>query len=76
VLASVATLSVISFLAQRELYDPEVSDGKVVVGVKNSRHGGGELEATLKRPARAMVPHLASPFIGWRTECRCVVRPG
>ncbi len=50
IIATVATLIVTAFLGQGTLYDPEVSDGKILVGVENPSQGVEQLEAALSAP--------------------------
>ncbi len=55
IVATVATLIVTAFLGQGKLYDPEVSDGKILVGVENPRQAVDELEAALSAPPGAVI---------------------
>jgi hypothetical protein len=49
-IATVITLIVTAFLGQGKLYDPEVSDGKILVGVENPTTAADQLEAALSLP--------------------------
>jgi len=50
IVATVMTLIVTAFLGQGKLYDPEVSDGKILVGVENPTRAADQLEAALTLP--------------------------
>lgn len=55
IIATVATLIVTAFLGQGKLYDAEVSDGKILVGVEHPRQAVDELEAALSAPPGAII---------------------
>lgn len=58
IVAAVTTLVVTASLGRRskKLYDPEVSDGKILVGVENPQETAvGELETALSAPQGAQV---------------------
>ena len=56
IVATVTTLAVTAFIGDKgKLYDPEVSDGKILVGVENPTRAVGDLEAALSAPAGAEV---------------------
>ena len=56
IVATVVTLIVTAFIGDKgKLYDPEVSDGKILVGVENPRTAVADLEAALSAPPGAQV---------------------
>ena len=56
IIATVGTLIVTAFLGQGKLYDAEVSDGKILVGVENPRQAvDQQLEAALSGPPGAII---------------------
>jgi hypothetical protein len=61
IIATVATLIVTAFLGQGKLYDPEVSDGKILVGVEHPRQAVNELEAALSAPPGSVVRRSEGP---------------
>jgi hypothetical protein len=61
ILATVITLIVTAFLPERggRLYDPEVTDGQILVGIENPAESSvAELQKTLGQPAGARVKTL------------------
>ena len=61
ILATVATLVVTAFLPERgaHLYDPEVTDGQILVGVENPAESSvADLQKTLGQPPGARVKTL------------------
>jgi hypothetical protein len=58
IVATVTTLIVTAFLGQGKLYDPEVSDGKILVGVENPTHEVDRLEAALSVPPGAVIRRI------------------
>ena len=51
IIATVTTLVVTAFFGDKgKLYDPEVTDGKILVGVENPAKAADELEAALTLP--------------------------
>lgn len=56
IVSTVITLIVTAFLGQGKLYDPEVSDGKILVGVENPPDRSiDQLEAALSAPPGAVL---------------------
>jgi hypothetical protein len=56
IVATVTTLIVTAFLGQGTLYDPEVSDGKILVGVENpAGRSVDDLETALSGPPGAVI---------------------
>ena len=55
IIATVTALIVTAFLGQGKLYDPEVSDGKILVGVEHPRQAVDQLEAALSAPPGAVI---------------------
>ena len=61
IVATVTTLIVTAFLGDKgKLYDPEVSDGKILVGVENPVQGVDQLEAVLSAPAGAQIKTVST----------------
>jgi hypothetical protein len=59
ILATVTTLAVGAGLGpSSKLYDPEVSDGKILVGVENPDTKGGDLEAALSAAPGAQIKRI------------------
>jgi hypothetical protein len=59
IVSTVITLIVTAFLGQGTLYDPEVSDGRILVGVENPRAAiAAELEPILSAPPGARVKRV------------------
>jgi hypothetical protein len=51
ILATVTTLAVTAFIGDKgKLYDPEVTDGKILVGVENPTKAVDQLETALTLP--------------------------
>lgn len=61
IIATTLTLVITALLPTkgRTLYDPEVTDGKILIGVENPREGSiEELERSLSAPPGARVKHI------------------
>jgi hypothetical protein len=55
IIATVTTLIVTAFIGDKgKLYDPEVTNGKILVGVENPTRAADKLEAALTLPGASI----------------------